>query len=113
LAREVPFPISNGLLRHQGNCLLPIFLTPSFHFANTPPEIDRRDAQAASASDGIGPALLSNVDPPSPQRLPNGLEGSWRIYNGRKYFIVLNKTDQAMANQVIKLRGVGAATSAR
>ena len=41
-----------------------------------------------------------------------GLEGTWRNYNGKKYFIVLNSTDQPLANQVIQLRGVGAATSA-
>jgi hypothetical protein len=61
----------------------------------------------------IGPALLSPIDPPSAgMRLPDGLEGSWRIYNGKRYFIVLNTTDQQLNGQAIRVRGVGAASGA-
>jgi hypothetical protein len=97
----------------KGIVYFPFSFTPSFHFDNTPPEIDAEMRKQHPRLAEIGPALLSQMDPPTMgMRLPDGLEGTWRSYNGKKYFIVLNQSDQAVANQAIKLRGAGAATSA-
>jgi hypothetical protein len=97
----------------KGIVYFPFSFTPSFHFDNTPPEIDAEMRKQHPRLAEIGPALLSQMDPPSMGlRLADGLEGTWRIFNGKKYFIVLNETDQALTNQQIRLRGVGAATSA-
>ncbi|HEV8605996.1 MAG TPA: PA14 domain-containing protein [Tepidisphaeraceae bacterium] len=94
----------------KGIIYFPFSFTPSFRFDNTPPEIDAEMRKQHPRLVEIGPALLSPVDPPSiGMRLPDGLEGSWRIYNGKKYFIILNATDQPLADQRIRLRGVGAA----
>ena len=113
-AGQFRFEMWDAVIRGaKGIVYFPFSFTPGFKFDNTPPEIDAEMRKQHPRLLEIGPALLSNVDPPSiGMRLPDGLEGTWRIYNGMKYFIVLNSTDQPLANQQIKLRGAGAATSA-
>jgi len=113
-ADQFRFEMWDAVIRGaKGIIYFPFSFTPSFHFDNTPPAIDAEMRKQHPRLMEIGSALLSNVDPPSMgMRLPDGLEGTWRNYNGRKYFIVLNATDQPLANQVIKLRGIGVATSA-
>ena len=37
------------------------------------------------------------------------LEGSWRSYGGKNYFIVMNMSNHTATNVIVKLKGVGAA----
>jgi hypothetical protein len=113
-AGQFRFEMWDSVIRGaKGIVYFPFSFTPSFRFDNTPAEIDAEMRKQHPRLLEIGPALLSQMDPPTMgMRLPDGLEGTWRNYNGKKYFIVLNATDQALTNQVIKLRGVGAVTSA-
>jgi hypothetical protein len=113
-AGQFRFEMWDAVIRGaKGIVYFPFSFTPGFKFDNTPPEIDAEMRKQHPRLTEIGPALLSDVDPPSiGMRLPDGLEGSWRIYNGKKYFIVLNATDQPLADRQIRLRGVGEATSA-
>jgi hypothetical protein len=113
-AGQFRFEMWDAVIRGaKGIVYFPFSFTPGFRFDNTPAEIAAEMAKQHPRLTEIGPALLSQVDPPSTgMRLPNGLEGTWRIYNGKKYFIVLNQSDQPLSNQQIKLRNIGAATTA-
>ena len=56
----------------------------------------------------LGPALIQPADPTTMGvSLPAGLEGGWRWYNGRAYFIVMNTTAGTVSEAGLGLQGVG------
>jgi chitodextrinase len=88
----------------KGVLYFPFAFSPNFTYENTPPdvalEMTHQDARLAD----LGPALMSPTDPYNfGIKLPNGLEGTWRLYNGKKYFIVFNTQHQTVTGAALTL----------
>lgn len=92
----------------QGIVYFPFAFSPNFTYDNTPPEIEAEMKVQHARIAPLGDALLSSVDPPNLGAEVGGtLEATWREHEGKKYFIVLNMSDQTVSDQRIRLHGVG------
>jgi len=96
----------------RGIIYFPESFSPSFKFDNTPPEISAEMTKVDAKLQSIAGALNSDIDPPSRGLQVDGpLEGTWRVYNGKTYYVVLNFSDHTVTKNVT-LQGIGAASSA-
>jgi hypothetical protein len=92
----------------KGVIYFPQKFKPSFGFDNTPPEIEAEMIAQNARLTALGQALIQPADPTTMSlSLPAGLEGGWRWYNGKAYFIVLNTTGGTISDAGLGLGGVG------
>lgn len=92
----------------KGVIYFPQKFKPSFSFDNTPPEIEAEMIAQNARLAALGPALIQPADPTTMGvSLPAGLEGGWRWYNGKAYFIVMNTTAGTVSEAGLGLQGVG------
>jgi hypothetical protein len=96
----------------RGVIYFPESFSPSFKFDNTPPEIAAEMAATNAKIQSIASVLLGDIDPATRGLQVDGpLEGTWRVQNGKTYFVVLNFSNQAVTKNVT-LQGIGSASSA-
>jgi hypothetical protein len=92
----------------KGVIYFPQKFMPQFGFDNTPPEIEAEMIAQNARLTALGNALIQPANPTTMGlTLPAGLEGGWRWYNGKAYFIVLNTTGAAVSGAGLGLLGVG------
>jgi len=90
----------------KGVIYFPESFMPGFKFDNTPPEIAAEMTSVDAKLQSIAGALLSETDPPTRGLAVDGpLEGTWRVKDGKTYYVVLNFSDQAVTKNVT-LQGV-------
>lgn len=97
----------------KGILYFPQQFYPNFSYDVVSPDVDvemhKQDARLAD----LGPALMAPTDPATfGIKLPNGLEGTWRLYNGKKYFFVLNTTTQTLSGQQMQLVNTSGSSAA-
>jgi hypothetical protein len=91
----------------QGIAYFPFRFMPNFSFDVTPPEIVAEMKTQNARITSIGDVLLSSIDPSNIGIDHNpALRATWRVHNGKAYFIVLNFSDATLTNQQLKLYGV-------
>ncbi len=96
----------------KGVIYFPESFSPSFKFDNTPPEIVAEMTSVDAKLQSLAGVLLSDIDPPTLGLKTSGpLEGTWRMKDGKAYFVVLNFSDTAVT-QSVTLQGVGDVSSA-
>jgi hypothetical protein len=92
----------------KGVIYFPQKFMPQFGFDNTPPEIEAEMITQNARLTALGNALIQPANPTTMGlSLPAGLEGGWRWYNGKAYFIVLNTTGGTISGAGLGLLGVG------
>lgn len=96
----------------RGIVYFPQKFEPNFSYDNTPQVIVDEMILQQNRVKSIEKAILSPSDPPSLGLTAGGtLEGTWRFYNGKSYFIVLNNSSKA-TTQSVSFSGTGKASSA-
>jgi RTX calcium-binding nonapeptide repeat (4 copies)/Beta-galactosidase len=120
--REIPGPtpgqfraeVWDSIIRGaRGIIYFPQKFKPAFSYDDTPPEIVREMLTQHARIKTLEKVILSPGDPPSlGVTLGKPLEASWRVYGGKKYFIVLNTSDRPLQNATLRLHGIGASDSA-
>src|SRR5687768_11914233 len=85
----------------RGVIYFPMSFKPSFRFDNTPPEIVAEMTATNAKIQSLAAVLQSEIDPPSRGLQVDGpLRGTWRVHNGRTYYVVLNFSEQAVTKAV-------------
>ena len=96
----------------QGIVYFPQSFNPTFSYDNTPPDVVTEMTTQNARLAALGPALVSSIDPPTlGLATPAPLEGTWRTYGGKNYFIVLNMSGNTLTNQQMTLRGTAGTTA--
>ncbi|MCW3005265.1 MAG: hypothetical protein JWQ20_4563, partial [Conexibacter sp.] len=97
----------------RGIIYFPQSFKPGFSYDNAAPDIvAEMQAQNARIA-ALGDVLLGPGDPPGlgiDAAAP--LVATWRFHKGRAYFVVLNRSDQTLAAQTLRLHGTGRSKSA-
>ena len=97
----------------KGIIYFPQSLTPTFNYDNTPPDIAAEITTQNARITSIGQALVSQIDPPTLGFTGGApLEATWRVFNGQKYYVVLNMSAQTLTNQTMLSISSTATTSA-
>jgi hypothetical protein len=96
----------------RGVIYFPMSFKPSFKFDNTPPEIVAEMTATNAKIQSLAAVLQSDIDPPDRGLEVDGpLEGTWRVKDGKTYYVVLNFSNQTVTKNVT-LQGIGAVSSA-
>jgi hypothetical protein len=96
----------------RGVVYFPMSFKPSFRFDNTSPEVAAEMTATNAKIQSIARVLQSEIDPPTRGLDVGGpLEGTWRVVDGKTYYIVLNFSDQAVTGSMT-FQGVDGATTA-
>lgn len=94
----------------RGVVYFPESFNPAFKFDNTPNDVAAEMPKVAAKLQSIAAPLLSDIDPVTRGLQVDGpLEGTWRIYNGQTYYVVLNFSEQTVTKN-ITLQGVDPAS---
>lgn len=102
----------NVIAGAKGIIYFPLAFTPNFTFDNTPPEIDVEMRKQNARLADLGPALMAQTDPAHFGMSADGpLKFTWREYQGKRYFIVLNMSKQAVT-KTMRLHNTPATTAA-
>lgn len=87
--------------------------SPQFKYDTTTPEMQAEMLANNRKLTALSQVLLSRINPKGISvELPAGMEGAWRIYNGKAYFITLNLSKRSMDNVKVKFKGVPDGTAA-
>jgi hypothetical protein len=96
----------------RGVIYFPMSFKPSFRFDNTPPEIAAEMTATNAKVQSIARVLQSDIDPPTRGFQADApLEGTWRVVDGKTYYVVLNFSNQAVTRSMT-LQGIGNVSSA-
>jgi len=96
----------------RGVIYFPMSFKPSFKYDNTAPEIVAEMTATDAKIQSIGRVLQSNIDPPTRGfEGSSPLEGTWRVVDGKTYYVVLNFSNQAVTG-TMTLQGIGDVASA-
>jgi hypothetical protein len=90
----------------RGIVYFPESFNPGFKFDNTTPELAAEMSSVGAKLQSIAGALNGEIDPVTRGlRVDGPLEGTWRIKDGKTYYVVLNFSDQTVTKNVT-LQGV-------
>jgi hypothetical protein len=96
----------------RGVIYFPMSFKPSFRFDNTSPEVAAEMTATNAKIQSIARVLQSDIDPPTRGLQADApLEGTWRVVDGKTYYVVLNFSNQAVTASMT-LQGIGNALSA-
>jgi hypothetical protein len=97
----------------RGIIYFPQSFTPTFTYDNTATDVAAEITNVNARITSIGAALESPIDPTSLgfSSSNSALEATWRNYNGHKYYVVLNYSNQTVTNATLTLKGAGTATA--
>ncbi|HUL25178.1 MAG TPA: hypothetical protein VLW44_05340 [Streptosporangiaceae bacterium] len=97
----------------RGIFYFPVQVSPSFQFDVTPPAVAAEMTKQDATITKLASVLQGTINPPSLGATATPpLQVAWRSSSGHSYFFVLNLSDSTLNGQLIKLTGVGSATSA-
>src|SRR3954466_7509937 len=81
----------------RGVIYFPMSFKPSFRFDNTSPEVAAEMTTTDAKIQSIARVLQSDIDPPTRGfEASSPLEGTWRVVDGKTYYVVLNFSNQAV-----------------
>ena len=107
---EVWHAIIHGV---RGIWYLAVQVEPNFVYDAVPEEVATAMPELHRRITGLQEVLQGPIDPPELDAHVDGpLEVAWRLDESSAYFIVLNLSDEARADEVIELDGIGTATRA-
>ncbi|HEY7117849.1 MAG TPA: PA14 domain-containing protein [Tepidisphaeraceae bacterium] len=96
----------------RGIIYFPESFQPGFKFDNTSPEVAAEMTTTDAKIQSIAAVLQTAIDPPIRGLQADApLEGTWRVKDGKTYYVVLNFSDQTVTRS-LTLQGIGAAASA-
>lgn len=96
----------------RGVIYFPMSFKPSFRFDNTSPEVAAEMTTTDAKIQSIARVLQSDIDPATRGfEASSPLEGTWRVVDGKTYYVVLNFSNQAVTG-TMTLQGIGDAALA-
>lgn len=113
-AAEFRFEVWDSIIKGaKGIIYFPQSFQPGFKFDNMTAELANEMIAVNAKVQSIGTILLTAIDPPTRglEMDDNALTGTWRIKDGKTYYVVLNKTNQTISRS-LTFQGIGAAASA-
>jgi hypothetical protein len=90
----------------RGIFYFPQTFKPKFEYEMIPPKIERQMKIENARLNALSPVLMSRIEPKGYGFEAEGVEGTWRVVRGKKYFIVLNRKGKGKEDVRMKLTGV-------
>ena len=90
----------------RGIFYFPQTFKPKFEYEMIPPKIERHMKIENARLNVLSPVLMSRIEPKGYGFDAEGVEGTWRVVGGKKYFIVLNRKGKGKQDVKMKLTGV-------
>jgi hypothetical protein len=96
----------------RGIIYFPMSFKPSFKFDNTAPDVAAEMTATNAKIQSIARVLQSDIDPPTRGLQADApLEGTWRVVDGKTYYVVLNFSNQAVT-KTMTFQGIGNVSTA-
>jgi len=97
----------------RGIFYFPVQISPSFAYDVPPAAVAAEMTKQDATITKLASVLQGTIDPASLRAtVTPSLQVAWRSYGGHSYFFVLNLSRATLKDQLVKMTGIGSATSA-